>query len=66
MRGLTSPQKAVLVKCGHNSGKADKVPPVRGEALARKGYGTYSYGLRRFIANEAGMRYAATGEQLGE
>lgn len=64
-RGLTGPQKAVLVRCGHNGGKADRVPPVRGDALVRKGYGTYVYGLRTFTANEAGLRYARTGEQLG-
>lgn len=62
--GLTTPQKSVLMRAYHNGGTASNVPVVRGEALQRRGYGTYKYGLRMFIANEAGLRYARTGKQL--
>ena len=63
---LTTPQKSVLVRAYRNSGTAVNVTPVRGEALERRGYGTYHAKERMFINNYAGNAYGREGRQLEE
>lgn len=64
-KGLTPAQKAILIRAYKSGGLADKVPPVRGMSLERRGYGNYNYGLRCFFNNTAGDNYAANGVQIG-
>lgn len=62
-KGLTLSQKAGLILAYKSKGAA-RLTYATGEALERRGYGSYRPGMGYFTINAAGRKFVETGEQL--